>query len=374
MTADAVGGVWTYALDLAAGLARHGLGVTLALLGPPPADHQRRAAAAIAGLRLVETGLPLDWTATCPEELRAAGRAIAALAVASRADLVHLNSPALAMEGGFAVPVLGACHSCLATWWCAVGAGEMPADFTWRAAALTAGMANCASLIAPSAAFAAATSQVHGRYPQVVHNGRTPPAPPPSAPPPSARPRPRRARFVFAAGRLWDRGKNLAVLDRAAALLRAPAVAAGPLTGPTGEAVALRHLRTLGPLSGGDIADWLAHRPVFASPARYEPFGLAVLEAAQAGCPLVLADIPTFRELWNGAALFADPRSPDAFAATLRAVLADAALAERLGQAAEARAGRYSVAAMAAGTLAAYRGLVPAPAPRLGRVATEAVA
>ena len=58
--------------------------------------------------------------------------------------------------------------------------------------------------------------------------------------------------------------------------------------------------------------------------ARYEPFGLAVLEAAQAGCALVLSDIPTFRELWNGAAQFVPPgddaaRSPcaiDALRAT----------------------------------------------------------
>ena len=52
------------------------------------------------------------------------------------------------------------------------------------------------------------------------------------------------------------------------------------------------------------ISEQLGARPIFVSVARYEPFGLAVLEAAQAGCALVLSDIPTFRELWGGAALF----------------------------------------------------------------------
>ena len=48
----------------------------------------------------------------------------------------------------------------------------------------------------------------------------------------------------------------------------------------------------------------LPTRPIFVSVSRYEPFGLAVLEAAHAGCALVLSDIPTFRELWQGAASF----------------------------------------------------------------------
>jgi len=36
MTADAVGGVWGFALDLAAGLAARGVRTDLAVLGPGP--------------------------------------------------------------------------------------------------------------------------------------------------------------------------------------------------------------------------------------------------------------------------------------------------------------------------------------------------
>ena len=46
---------------------------------------------------------------------------------------------------------------------------------------------------------------------------------------------------------------------------------------------------------------------IYALPARYEPFGLSVLEAALSGCALVLGDIPSLREIWDGAALFVDP-------------------------------------------------------------------
>lgn len=308
MTADTVGGVWTYALDLAAGLAQQGVGVTLAVLGPAPSPAQHEAAVAIPGLHLVRTGLKLDWTACDPSEIHAAGSVVGALALASRAALVHLNSPSLAPEGELGVPVVGFCHSCLATWWQAAGQGAMPVDFRWRTATLAAGLARCSALLAPSAAFAAATAHAHGVRPMVVHNGRTPPL---------ARQQPHRARFVFTAGRLWDRGKNVAALDQAAALLKAPVAAAGPRTGPNGEAVEFAHLRALGTLTHDPMAGWLSHRPVFASTALYEPFGLSVLEAAQMACPLVLSDIPTFRELWGGAALFVDPRDPPALAAAL---------------------------------------------------------
>ena len=93
----------------------------------------------------------------------------------------------------------------------------------------------------------------------------------------------------------------------------------------------------------------LAQRPVFASAARYEPFGLAVLEAAQAGQALVLSDIPTFRELWDGAALFVSDEA--GLVPALRRAL-DAP--EGLAAAARERARRYTADAMADTTLALH--------------------
>ena len=109
---------------------------------------------------------------------------------------------------------------------------------------------------------------------------------------------------VLTAGRLWDEGKNVAALDRAAEHLPFKICAAGPLTGPNGASVEFDRLDWLGILDAAGLQDMMARTAVFVSPALYEPFGLAVLEAAQAGCALVLSDIPTFRELWDGAALF----------------------------------------------------------------------
>ena len=78
MTADAVGGVWTYALDLGAALARRGDRVTLAVLGPAPSD-ARRADAAARGVKLVDLGHPPDWLAGSAAAVGDGGAALAAL-------------------------------------------------------------------------------------------------------------------------------------------------------------------------------------------------------------------------------------------------------------------------------------------------------
>lgn len=352
LTADAVGGVWTYALDLAAGLVAKGVAVTLAVLGPAPSPAQRAAAAA-AGVWVVETDLPLDWQAEGEAALQRAGAAIAALARASGADLVHLNSPLLASGMAAGVPVVGGIHSCLASWWQAVRGGPLPADFARRTQRLRWGYRACDALIAPSRAFADVTARLYAVTPRIVHNGRAPPAPAPLAH--------RRAEALFA-GRLWDQGKRVALLDAAAERMAFPMIAAGPLAEPGGAPARFRHLELPGCLDAGALAAQMARSRVFVSLAVYEPFGLAVLEAAQAGCALLLADIPTFRELWDGAALFLDDEHPATIAAQLDRITGDPRLAARLGALARERAARFSHDAMVAGTLAVYAQVLPAAA------------
>lgn len=360
MTVDAVGGVWTYALDLAAGLAGHGVGTVLAVMGPAPAPDQAAAALRVPRLRLVETGLPLEWLAESPAEVVAAGHTLARLAEETGADILHLNAPGPAAGAAFSMPVLIACHSCLATWWRAVRTGPMPADFTWRTELVARAYRKADCLVAPSAGFAAATRAAYGLAapPMVVRNGRRAAG---SAGTPLARP------VAFTAGRLWDDGKDAATLDRAAALLPFPVVAAGPVEGPNGARAALAHLRLLGRLPEAEVAGYLAARPIFASAARYEPFGLTVLEAAQAGCALVLADTPVFRELWEGVAQFAPVGDAQAFAEAMRGLAEDGERRAALGVAAQERARRYGIGAQVDAMLAAYRGLLRGMAGGTGR-------
>ena len=90
MTADAVGGVWQYALDLARGLVEHHVATTLAVLGPSPRPGQVEEAGAVPGLTLLPIELPLDWTAATPDEVTSAGSDLAAWTVNTPADLRRL--------------------------------------------------------------------------------------------------------------------------------------------------------------------------------------------------------------------------------------------------------------------------------------------
>jgi glycosyltransferase involved in cell wall biosynthesis len=343
LVTDAVGGVWVYSVELARALQGFGIETVLAVMGPSPSAAQREEA---AGIRIVDTGLPLDWLDTAPGELRRAGKAIAELAALEAVDIVQTCSAALLADFEFGVPAVAVQHSCVASWWAAVKQGPLPAEFRWRRDLVEAGLHRSAAVVAPTIAFAAQTTRLYGLATPVlpVHNGRRPIAAAPAGP----------TDFVLTASRLWDEGKNVATLDAAAARLRVPFEAAGPTDGPNGASVELRHLRPLGELSPARLAGLFAARPIFASAALYEPFGLSVLEAAHAGCALVLSDIATHREIWDGAAIFVPPRDEQAFATAIQDLLENADERRDLGQLARATAQQYSPERMARGMADIY--------------------
>lgn len=348
LTADAIGGVWQYATDLARALQPLGYDPVIALLGPAPSPAQRVEA---ADLRLIDTGLPLDWLSGNPEPVLAAGDAIARLAAEERVDLVHLNQPSLAARARFPAPVVAVAHGCIGTWWQAASGTAPEPAYAWADALTRAGLHAADAVVAPSSSYAATVRHHHGltEAPVVVHNGRTPVS---LIADESA------ADHVFTAGRLWDRVKNTALLDRVAAFLPVPFRAAGKVEGPNGERVQTANLHLTGQLDAAAMAHELAGCPIFVSAAGFEPFGLAVLEAAAAGCPLVLSGIDTFRELWTGAALFVESEDEEGYIHAISRVRTDATLRGHLGEAAKLRSRRYTPEAMAAGTAAIYAGLL----------------
>ncbi|MGF7155583.1 glycosyltransferase family 4 protein [Novosphingobium gossypii] len=348
LTVDAVGGVWQYGLDLARGLAARGAEPVLVVLGPSPDAAQRAEAEAISGARLIDTGLPLDWLCEGPEPIAKAAKVVAGIAGDIRADIVQANMPTLAAAMPVLTPIVAVTHGCVSTWWAAARPGEpLARQFGWHRTMTGEGLRAADRVVAPSASYARTIAQAYdlSTKPCVVHNGRSP-----IATVSAERLTPR----ALTVGRLWDHVKQADLLDRVAARLDVPFDAAGAVTGPHGERAQLGHLVQLGQLDGEDLGRHLARRPVFVSAASFEPFGLAVLEAAQAGCALVLSDIDTFGELWNDAALFVPHDKDAAYVHAIGALLRDPDWRLELGEKARARARRFTPQAMADGMLAIY--------------------
>lgn len=346
MTADAVGGIWTYATELSRGLCERGDDVTLVVMGPPPRADQLAPLHDIRGLSIVPTDLALEWMDADGSDIANARDRLLSIAQRVRPDIIHLNSY---REGAFdwPAPVLVVAHSCVWSWWQACRGGE-PDDSRWRhyADAVAAGLAASDMWSAPSEAFRRTIEALYSvRAPgRVVRNGaRIPPI------------LHEKEHFVLAAGRLWDEAKNLSALASIASDLDCPVRVAGPLAAPGSNesCSAGANLTWLGNLSRPELTAQMQRAAIFAAPALYEPFGLSVLEAAACGCALVLSDIPTLRELWQGAALFVAPRDRDTLSNTLQRLARDHVLRTLMQHAALMRAYHYSLDA----AVGAYREL-----------------
>src|SRR3954454_12313553 len=125
MTADTVGGVWTYALGLARSLVPHGIEITLATMGPRPNAGQKDAAGRIPNLTLVESDFKLEWMEDPWHDVAAAGQWLLDLEQLAEPDIVHLNGYAHAVLE-WKCPVMVVAHSCVLSWWRAVKQKTLP--------------------------------------------------------------------------------------------------------------------------------------------------------------------------------------------------------------------------------------------------------
>jgi glycogen synthase len=337
IVADVVGGVRTFVAELAHGLSARGADVNLALIGgsrfEPP-----------EGVRSCELrDLRLEWMRDPWADVAATGDWIEDLRLRHRPDVIHMNT--FAPVGATGVPVLLTVHSCVLTWWRAVH-GEAAPNSWQRYEGLARNAFDRAAVVsAPTRALLDELAAVYGELPpaRVIPNGRA------VAPAPV----PRQDHLVVAAGRLWDPAKNAALTARAAGAIDGRVVLIGP-----GE---VSGVECVGALPDQEVVRWFARASVYVEPARYEPFGLAALEAALSGCALGLGDIPSLREVWGDAAAFVAPDDADGLAHAVNRMLADPAHRRRAAAAAGARAARYTRAAMAGAYLSAYRRFAPGP-------------
>ena len=350
MTADAVGGVWQYAVDLIAGMAAENTEVLLATLGPPPSEAQRKQLAALPQVKLVCGNYSLEWMHNSWSDVDASGEWLLRLESEFQPDLIHLNGYSHAALP-WRKPVVVVAHSCVYSWWRAVYNTAPGVEWYEYKSRVMAGLAASSIVVAPSVAMAKSI-QIEYTVPadktKIIHNF--------SRVPESVGGQ--KDAFFLAAGRMWDPAKNLRLLDEIAPTLDWPVQVAGSETGPEQSVTAVKAIQVLGILSRNELTKRLHAASVFVHPALYEPFGLAVLEAARSKCCLALSNIPSLRELWDGAAIFLDPHDPEEWTFELNALGRDFSRRAELSKRAFKRAGRYLATTATAAYLQTYRTLL----------------
>ncbi|MDX1665054.1 MAG: glycosyltransferase family 4 protein [Candidatus Promineifilaceae bacterium] len=349
MTADTIGGVWTYALELARALAAWPITITLAAMGRTPTAAQIAAVDALPHVLLVSGDFKLEWMCDPWVDVARAGDWLLELADALEPDLIHLNNYAHG-DLPWQAPVLVVGHSCVLSWWQSVKGEPAPPRWDRYRQEVTAGLQAADAVLAPTVAMLAALAEHYGPLPRsgVVANGRSGQRFSPAAKEP----------IIFASGRLWDEAKNIAALTEIAPALPWPVYIAGNDEHPAGKQMALPNVETLGYLSAAEMASWMGRAAVYALPAYYEPFGLSPLEAALSGCALVLGEIPSLQEVWGDAAYYVPPEEPAALRAALQELIEDEELRKTMALRARSRALLYNPQQKAARYLSWYQSLI----------------
>jgi glycosyltransferase involved in cell wall biosynthesis len=266
--------------------------------------------------------------------------------------LVHANGYSEAALP-FGVPVVAVGHSCVLSWFRAVQGTDAPPKYDEYRQRVRRGLQAARVVVAPTRSMLDALDEHYGPLPsrRCILNGRS-----------MLELRPRaKVPMVLSAGRLWDEAKNVAALVRVAPSLPWPVHVAGELAAPGAAATPLpetRNVEVLGRLSPPALAEVMGRASIYALPARYEPFGLSVLEAAASGCALVLGDIPSLRELWDDAAVFVRPDDHAALTAAIQRLAVDEARRRSLAARARLRAASLGDGAMARAYLGLYSELV----------------
>jgi glycosyltransferase involved in cell wall biosynthesis len=354
LSTDTVGGVWDFTVTLARQLDAMGCEVLIAAIGEP---RDERLARIPPGVQVTSRAYRLEWMPGAADDVREAARWLRHLAQLWAADVVHLNQMAYAAFG-FPAPVLTAVHSDVRSWWMAVRGLPAPPEWDTYARWVSDGLHASDAVVAPTR-YQAGLARLHYGvdHVRVIHNGVEIPAHEPS---------PRTDPLVLCVGRAWDEAKGVDVLDRAVARMgpgAPPVHLLGETVAPHGAAFLAQHLRLHGRVERAAVDAWMRRASIYVSPSRYEPFGLAPLEAAVHGCALVLSDIESFREVWDGCADFFPAGDAEALASVLARLVADPARVERLAAGARKRAlRRYTARRMAEEYVALYRRLAGEPA------------
>ncbi len=175
MTGDAMGGVWTYILELTRCLEQYDIEVDLAIMGAPLTRTQQHEAAAIDNLIIHESSFKLEWMDDPWDDLDRAGAWLLGLEQILSPDLIHLNTY---VHGAlpWQAPTLIVGHSCVLSWWEAVQGGAAPPSWQTYRRAVQRGLRAVSVVICPSQAMLNNLEHHYGNLAdgRVIFNGLNP--------------------------------------------------------------------------------------------------------------------------------------------------------------------------------------------------------
>ena len=308
MTTDTLGGVWSFTKELSNGLLKCGCSVALVSMGREPSSAQREWANAHkahwdARFRYEALNTPLEWMQENQTAFSGAAHALEEIAEEFGADLL-LSSQYCFGALRCDIPRVIVAHSDVLSWAEACrpdGLGSTEWLKRYRDL-VQRGLNEADAVVAPTQWMLEALAR-NFELPvdrHVIANGRTLPAVEAAV---QKRPQ------AVTAGRLWDEAKNLKVLEHVDSPI--PLLIAGETEF---ESTRLwmndTDVRFVGALGEDELLRLFRESAIYICTSRYEPFGLAPLEAAQCGCAVLANDIPSLREVWGDAALyFSGPES-----------------------------------------------------------------
>jgi glycogen synthase len=326
VTADTVGGVWTYSRELVTGLRKLGARVTLVSFGDLPTAGQSRWMETIRGrdFDYRPTAFKLEWMQDPMADMKVSSEYLRGLIRETEPDLLHFSQfyyGAIDCD----LPRVVVAHSDVVSWWAAVHGQEPPKTswLSWYRDAVTRGLAGATAVIAPSQWM---LDQVERHYlkplhASVIYNGRTPAL---------FNPHVTKEVRIVTVGRVWDAAKNAAIFLRADMPAPVLIVGAGHCSEQRSKLFAVETTSAKVQLQSHQdekqMVKILARAAIYAAPSQYEPFGLAPVEAALSRCALAASDIPSFRELWEDAAVYFRNNDPQDLRRALEPLVHDPVL------------------------------------------------
>jgi glycosyltransferase involved in cell wall biosynthesis len=226
----------------------------------------------------------------------------------SNPDLLHFSQYCYGSLD-VAQPKVVVAHSDVMSWSLAVR-GVQPDDpwGRWYRETVEQGLAGASLLIAPSRGMLDCIERCYGGQPRarVIYNGRSPAL---------FNPYVSKDNYAVSAGRLWDEGKQSRMLMQLGApplpiFVAGSTALAGESARESVATESIPEVQFKGELSEGEMRELLSRAAIYVATSKYEPFGLAPLEAALSRCAIVANDISNLREVWGDAACYF--RSSDA--------------------------------------------------------------